>query len=121
METVRPSAVIRWIGYSCVLWVLIASAAMMLTSCAGKPLAPTTVAAVEQSATLTTQAADAYVVTANPDAATRATIAKASNDLHAAVVSLEAAPANAPLDLTAFNAALAALAAAGVPVKAPAQ
>jgi hypothetical protein len=60
-------------------------------------------------------------MTANPDAATRATIAKASDDLHAAVVSLEAAPAGAPLDLTAFNAALAALAAAGVPVKAPAQ
>ncbi len=104
---------------SALLWAAIFYSVWLLAGCATAPVSTTTLAAVEQSATLTTQAADTYVLTASPSAATRALIGKASNDLHAAVTSLEAQPAGTPLDLSAFNAALAALAAAGVPVKAP--
>ena len=102
------------------LWCLIAAAVFALAGCTTTPLSTTTLSTVEQSATLATQAADTYVRTANPSAATRATIEKASNSLHAAVTAIEAEPAGASLDLSAFNAALAALAAAGVPVVAPA-
>ena len=104
---------------SVLLWAVIIRSVMLIAGCATAPVSTTTLAAVEQSATLTTQAADTYVLTASPSAATRVLIGKASNDLHAAVQSLEAQPAGTPLDLSAFNAALAALAAAGVPVKAP--
>ncbi|MDE2040666.1 MAG: hypothetical protein KGO96_12300 [Elusimicrobia bacterium] len=97
--------------------ILSLGCAALLGACAvTRPVTPTTLAAVEQSATLATQAADTYVVTAHPSAAQRAAIGKASDALHAAVVALEQTPAGVPLDLAAFNAALSALAAAGVPV-----
>ena len=90
-----------------------------LVGCAQR-LQPVTLAQVEQSATLTTQAADTYVLAAHPNVAARLIIRDASNSLHAAVLTLEATPVGTPLDLAAFDAALAALSAVGVPVKAPA-
>ena len=70
---------------SALLWAAIIWSALLIAGCATAPVSTTTLAAVEQSATLTTQAADTYVITANPSPATRALIGNASNDLHAAV------------------------------------
>ena len=100
-------------------WAVGLSLLLLLAGCAQR-LQPVTLAQVEQSATLTTQAADTYVLTAHPNVAARLIVRDASNSLHAAVLTLEATPVGTPLDLAAFDAALAALSAVGVPVKAPA-
>lgn len=85
-------------------------AALALTACATAPAqSAASLAEVEQSATLATDAAKAVVDTGKLTPAQLAKVSALSDALHAAVDSLEADhAADRPLNFAAFNAAYAA-------------